>query len=99
MEEQEITTYFLEHPDQYAFVKDEELVRFLQNLSRQALTEDEINFLYKKRTKEIMQACFDLHFIEKIMVAGVARYFVTQEAKLFLEEREKLKKSFGIFEA
>jgi len=99
IEEKEITQYFLEHPDQYFIVKDEELIKFLKNLLGQAMSEDEINFLYKKNAKHLMKTSLDLQFIEKIMVAGKPRYFVTQDGKLFLQEFEKLKKSFEIFDA
>ena len=96
-EESEITQYFMEHPDQYAVIKDDKLIEFLERLLQQALSEDEINFLYKQNAKKIMKNALDLQFIEKIMVAGKARYFVTQTAKIFLQERAKLRKSYGIF--
>lgn len=99
MSEEELTQYFIEHPDQYAVIRDDKLIDFLERLLQQALSEDEINFLYKTTAKKLMKNALDLQFIEKIMVAGSARYFVTQTAKIFLQEREKLKKSYGIFNA
>ncbi|MDO8646889.1 MAG: hypothetical protein Q7R70_00545 [Candidatus Diapherotrites archaeon] len=97
MEDNEVSQYFLEHPDQYSAVQDDEVIRFLKSLQTQALTEDEIFFLYKKNAKRIFQKCLDLNFIEKVMVAGKQRFFVTAEGKIFLQEWEKLRKSFEMF--
>lgn len=96
-EEKEITQYFLEHPDQYSIVKDDELIKFLQGLTQQALTEDEINFLYKRNAKRLIKSGLELQFIEKIEISSKAMFFVTPTGKIFLQEYERFRKNFEIF--
>lgn len=97
MTEIEERQYFLENPQHYSLIRDSELIEFLKNLASQAMTKDEVFFTYKKNAERIFQASIEMGFIEKIMVAGKQRYFLTQKAKLFLQECERLKGEFGMF--
>jgi len=93
----EARQYFLENPQHYPLMKDAELIAFMKNLAGQAMTKDEIFFAYGKNAERIFQACLEMEFMEKIMVAGKQRYFLTQKAKAFLQECESLKQDFEMF--
>ncbi len=97
MDKEEWKQYFLDHPQYHSMVSDTEFSDFLEFLSKGALTEDEIFLHYNqdKRALRLLKKGLETSSVGKMRINMEVKYFVTEEAREFLEKVRSIHRRLG----